>query len=207
MQTIQEWWISNESHNKPNKTGKCMLAISSFMLALRLCRQALVWCQKACVWADRSVWVLGVHLLLASPCLSAEHWQWWEQTGWRQRPSSQTIHHYGCNPFDHPSFSLSLSIALSPPVGLSVSVSAVSFLKSEKQMSGRRYGTWHTPFCLLSFSIWLIPPRHPHPTTPSLPTHSHACVHTPTHSLLPLIPDKTDHGGTPAASLSGKLQW
>lgn len=69
--------------------------------------------------------------------------------------------------------------------GLSICLCCLSSTV-QKQMSGRRYGTWHTPFCLLSFSISLtrfstaplLPPPPPHRTT----THMRAC--TVTHNTL-----------------------
>lgn len=119
------------------------------------------------VWADWSVWVRDIHLLLAAVCLSQEHWHWWEQTGWIQSIQSDASSLW------LQSFWSSLLLS----IHLSLSMSFCLISKIQNQMSDRRHGTWHTIFCPLSFSISLI-----------LPTHSHACMHTPTHSLLPLIP-------------------
>lgn len=87
------------------------------------------------------------------------------------------------------------------------------FSTAQKQMSGRRYGTWQTHlFVFWVFSISLTRSTTPPPPLPYPPTHPHACMLTPTHYLsvsciLSLSHNKTGHGGTPGASVSGKLQW
>ena len=103
----------------------------------------------------------------------------------------------GRNPFDHP---LLLPHSLLVSGCPSLRLPSVSSPKLQKQMSGRRYGTWHTPFCLLSFSISLIPPpRHatpqhptPPPPQPYLPTHMHACTHPHTASCLSSLAPRQD---------------
>lgn len=176
-------------------------------LTLRFCRKALVWFVHVCVWTDRSVWVQGIHLLLAAPCLTEEHWHWWEQTGWRQRPSSQMPHRYGCNPFDHPFFSASLSLSFCRFVRLCLRCLFSQKSKSRRAVAVMAHDTH--PFVFWVFpSHW--PLRHIPPSIhPSLPTHSHASMHTPTHSLLPLIPRSQTRQTMEELLLrhSVKLQW
>lgn len=143
------------------------------MCQMRLC---------AYVWADRSVRAQCIHLLGAL-CLSEENWHWWEQTGWRRRLSSQRPHHYGWNPFDHPSFSPS------PSVGLSVDVSAGSFPAPKSRWAVAVMA--HDRHTFLSFEFfpfhWRATPHHttPPPPLPYTPTHMHACSPPHTTSLSP----------------------
>lgn len=95
------------------------------------------------------------------------------------RPSNQTPHHYGRSPFDHlfssPYIHLTLSLSL-------CLFSPLSLLHS--QMSDHRPGTWHTSFCLLSFSNSLSSSPPPF----FFCNYLHTCTRACTQSLLPLIP-------------------
>lgn len=107
--------------------------------------------------------------------------------------------------------SASLSRSLSRLLLACLSTSLLSLFHRPK--ADERSPLWHMTHTFLSFEFFHFTDSLHHTTTPPpLPTHSHACVPTPTHYLSltpachPSLPDKTGHGGTPAVSLSRKLQ-
>lgn len=144
-------------------------------------------CQCMYTLADRRVWAQCIHLIFGARRLSEENWHWWEQTGWRQRLSSQRPHHYGWNPFDHPSLALTLSLLLLT----CLSTSLLLFSTVQKQMSGRHHGTWYTHTHL--FVFWVFSISLTRSTPPSLPlsyppNHMHAHTHTLPFCVPHVIP-------------------
>lgn len=163
-------------------------------LTLRFCRKALVRFKKVCMCVCGQT---GVYECKASiSCLLHHVWQRSIDID-ESKLDGDSVHPVRCLIVMAAILLIipsSLRLSLSPSVGLSVSVSAVSFPKNPK--ADERSPLWHMTHTLLSFEFFhLTDPSatSPHPSThPYLPTHMHPCTHPHTPSCLSSLAPRRD---------------